>query len=108
MPPSRYDGSTHSGHGREFPRDKVDGWKYRGRNDVPKYTTDPAAAMQVLEKCAEMFDKRCDGHGACVSLDAGEWAVIESDTCKGARAYASTLPLAIALFARGLFKEETK
>lgn len=98
LPPSRFDGSTHSGHGREFPRDKVDGWKYRGGNNlVPLYTTDPAAAMQVLEKCAEkvaILD--------FITLAKGPdgWLVA---SCL-AQAEAETLPLTICKFARELFK----
>ena len=62
-----------------------------------KYTSDPAAAMEVLEKCAkqvgnviEIFGNNKDGWVVSGKNDA--W---ESD--------ADTLPLAICLFAKKLF-----
>ncbi len=68
-----------------------------GRNDVPHYTTDPAAAMEVLKKCqsettviiyasgAQPMSSICDGNG-----------ILET---------AETLELAICEFAKALFSK---
>ena len=80
---------------------------------VPRYTTDPAAAMQVLEKCA-------DDTSITITRDADGQFSVEwwADEVKGVEPIpgskwhqiktAPTLPLAICLFARELFKEESK
>lgn len=66
---------------------------------IPAYTTSPADAMMVLE--------RCQKHGTTLALNLGSsgqyWV---SDCDKKARyAVAETLPLAIALFAKKLFSK---
>ena len=72
--------------------------------DMPQCSTDPAAAMQVLEKCA--VELGGEGERACavewLPMEE-EWRIIETDTPDGVRAQAKTLPLAICLFAKELF-----
>ncbi len=58
---------------------------------VQNYTTDKAAAMEVLEKCCEKEVVRIDGKA--IVLDDGGW--IEGDT----------LQLSICLFAKELFQK---
>lgn len=68
-------------------------------HERPNYTTNPADAMAVLEKCAEKVSL-----GIEISRDdSGEWFVenIGSDSTEAVMA--DTLPLAIAKFARQLF-----
>jgi hypothetical protein len=65
-------------------------------------STDPAAAMMVLEKCIE--------GGRCVAMDkdkAGNFNVTSIDReCNGVfMVHAFTLPLAISLFAKKLFSK---
>jgi len=66
---------------------------------IPHYTTDPAAAMIVLEKCAEK----------CLNLEIdfrkGTWAVGLWRIATPLEATAETLPLAICLFAKKLFSK---
>lgn len=62
-------------------------------------TTDPAAAMQVLEKCAEKIQNDC---GVVIYRITKGW-VVESDHCTGMD---DALPLAIAKFAHLLFQNE--
>lgn len=67
----------------------------------PKYTTDPAAAMLVLEKCCEI-----DGMDAIVEIakTTTSWRVFNRDKSKDqCTTFANTLPLAICLFAKKLF-----
>ena len=68
-------------------------------HSLPHYTTDPAAAMVVLEKCAEKESERFDG----VQIDRIKSGWIVS-TCE-VDAHAPTLPLAITLFAKKLFEK---
>lgn len=65
------------------------------------YTTDPAAAMQVLEKCSQ-------GQAIKVwySTVHKQWACAD-DGCFDTQ-YAATLPLAICLFAKKLFEKKGK
>ena len=86
-----------------FPPDSI---QYKGcalPHRAPDYTTDPAAAMQVLEKCAAKIAvsaRQQDGGKWCV------WAVDdESYKPKELDGYAETLPLAICLFAKKLFSK---
>lgn len=64
---------------------------------VESYTTDPAAAMLVLERCCKFSANACD-----IRENAGEWRV----ACSSWHSYESapTLPLAICRFAYKLFK----
>lgn len=65
--------------------------------EIPSYTSNPAAAMQVLEKCAEK---------TTVALNQGTTGWFISDCDKKLRfAVAETLPLAICLFAKKLFSK---
>ena len=80
----------------------------QGQAICRSYHADPAAAMQVLEKCATQFDLLGDDHAVCISRAMGSWEVMESDTSKGIRVEASTLPIAICLFARDLFEEDAR
>jgi|SRR6267154_317127 len=79
------------------------------RNPIRHYTTDPAAAMEVLKKCQIESRKRGDpisidlthGNASCVSLQ-----ILEQDSyfteldCE-----AETLELSICLFAKKLFSK---
>ena len=69
-------------------------------NSCADYTIDPAAAMQVLEKCAEkctvQITKECGPYPIINSLVSGS----------GLGEEAPTLPLAICLFAKQLFSNE--
>lgn len=97
LEPERY-GVEKSAH--ELPpqhRCKVDGWINKGLPSYPEYTTDPAAAMAVLEKCREKesvtigtLNGKC-----CVTKSSWSRLFVESDT----------LPLAICLFAKQLFSK---
>jgi len=80
-----------------FPPDSI---QYKGcalPHRAPDYTTDPAAAMQVLEKCIAMVEDvhilwHLERRGYCVCWD-------------GVREFSDTLPLAICLFAKKLFSK---
>lgn len=65
---------------------------------VPNYTTDPAAAMTVLEKCAEkdptISIQKCQNGWRAFSINAH---ALDCDT----------LPLAIAKLARKLFENKS-
>jgi hypothetical protein len=65
---------------------------------APHYTTDRAAAMEVLERCAQKT-------GTVVWFDAqkGEWVVYNATI--GMQVAAKTLPLAICKFAQLLFSK---
>ena len=87
---------------------------YRYKGDIPKYTTDPAAAMQLLKYCAVNLDRLTgrtnfqivvlydDGSPKpwCVVTDSndGDDDMIHVDNC----ARAETMELAISRFARNL------
>ena len=64
---------------------------------TPRYSTEPAAAMQVLEKCGEKLG------GAIVAIQRMDAPYEPGWVVNGS--YAPTLPLAIALFAKQLFSQ---
>lgn len=64
---------------------------------VARYTTNPAAAMMVLEKCAEIAEIRLK------KRNGGDWIVAKYEDISQLWATAPTLPLAICLFAKQLF-----
>ena len=71
-------------------------------DDIERYTTDPAAAMLVLEKCCDKLE------GFEITVWRGEkW---HCGLRKGNTVHqkADTLPLAICLFAKELFAKEGK
>lgn len=80
---------------------------------LPRYTTDPASAMLVLEKCAEKrtaegYDVYRPDATLCVSAPHPDWEnkwVIMSDASGTSVAEAGTFPLAICLFAKQLFSK---
>ena len=75
-----------------------------GCERVPNYTTDPAAALAVLQKCAEKVER--DDISIC--LRYGAWIVSEwSDRKLEIESHVS-LAHCICLFARELFKEDGK
>ena len=101
----------------EWIAENVFGWRpYKKRTDAtwvhppghhasfgawPRYTTDRAAAMEVLEKCVE----RCDAFetGLSMYIHPDGFAIccdLTNDID------AETLPLAICLFAQHLFKKD--
>lgn len=72
----------------------------------PNYSKNPAAAMQVLEKCAE----KLDGFEVSIGLHvykASEPArfMVCSSNHREFQSIAETLPLAICLFAKKLFSK---
>lgn len=73
---------------------------------IPKYTTDPAAAMEVLKKCAAMVGM------LGISINSGDWGFdIEVNTIGGQNSYGVTnksLELAICLFAKKLFSKSER
>lgn len=67
---------------------------------VPKYTTNPADAMAVLEKCcAETMQEDC----VYIGKTESEWIV--GHTTRNFEEVADTLPMAICLFAKQLFSK---
>lgn len=67
----------------------------------PRYTTDPAAAFEVLEKCAEQISPVA----ICIEKFTNEWACYSEFKTKADDdgATGNTLPLTIMLFAKSLF-----
>lgn len=77
------------------------------RHHFPHPTTDPAAAMQVLEKCANSNAVGVQGNVEIYQEpEGGKWAVCFNaayqDKCVEP-VFGNTLPLAICLFAKKLF-----
>lgn len=74
-------------------------------HSLPHYTTDQAAAMQVLKACL----KSSRPHGGIVIYDSQISQVpcftVEAQAIGNLRVQAETLPLAIALFAKKLFSK---
>jgi hypothetical protein len=68
-----------------------------GTFSIPNYTTDPAAAMEVLKKCAEKTKVSIFNHRA------GGWQIESSNGMWFDEI--ETLELAIALFAKNLFSK---
>lgn len=64
----------------------------------PHYTTDPAAAMIVLEKCLERTKD-----DPCLYIGKLDSEYLIGSEIIGVEGCSKTLPLAIALFARELF-----
>lgn len=65
--------------------------------NAPRYTTDPAAAMEVLKKCSEKYSIK-------IGFDVnGKWFVSHYDAKFEGVIRAETLELAICLFAKKLF-----
>ena len=71
-----------------------------------EYTTDPAAAMRVLEECGVECYK--NNKHVSVRWYVGGWSVAARDSYEREHADAKTLPLAICLFAKELFAKEGK
>jgi hypothetical protein len=86
----------------------MDGWDKPARFNPPE---DPAAAMAVLEKCAEKVsqERRTSLNVARVEVD-GIWQVFAGISRMHPEFYAEapTLPLAIAKFAQALFTPQTQ
>lgn len=66
---------------------------------VPHYSTDPAAAMQALEKCCELLP----GGVHIKKRDSGDWIVSKREDIDPVWEVAETLELAIARFAFKLY-----
>lgn len=82
---------------REYPHDEpVTIHKF----SVREYTTDPAAAFAVLEKCAER-EAEANMDGVQIDKIGIGWLVPTNDV----DADAETLPLAICRFARKIFEK---
>lgn len=79
---------------------------------VLRYTTDPAAAMEVLEKCQSRMDcedialGECCGSWSAYSIFRENKGVIGRIHVFVLPPEKLTLPLAIALFAKQLFSKE--
>ena len=80
-----------------------------------KPTTDPAAAMMVLEKCAAKMKRGIVGIGSpmqrqgvasVLPRETQGWSVGKIGFPKNFDVEGETLPLAICLFAKQLFSEE--
>lgn len=84
LPADRIKSPT-QGNANPFPHDRVAGWKHFGLQIYPRYTTDLAAAMLVLEKCIEK-----DAYAT------GSWI-------RGMRG--QSLPLQVCLFAKIIFTQ---
>lgn len=66
-----------------------------------KPTTDPAAAMKVLERCCEIEH---DDATVEICKTSGGWRILNRDRSKNmSTVFSSTLPLTICLFAKNLF-----
>lgn len=83
---------------------------FRGMNkmcllwqSIPNCSTDPAAAMQVLEKCTKNCSKDCKT--ISVRENGEGYMVFARDSYYREVAEAETLPLAICLFAKQLFSK---
>lgn len=84
-------------HTVRFNRDE--GW-----TACPFYTTDSAAAIKVLERCAERFE-----HLEIMRTCEGKYMVwVHGRGLYKRDRIANTLPLAICLLAQQLFKEESR
>ena len=66
---------------------------------VPCFTTDPAAAMMVLEKCFEKY------YGIVINFEPNSKTFVCWYGHPVVGTYAETLPLAICLFAKKLFSK---
>lgn len=79
---------------------------------LPAYSTDPAAAMMVLEKVAqkrnEAYDPYCPDATLVIHAPHKDWKnkwIVASDPTHRIIAEADTLPLALCLFAKALFSK---
>lgn len=73
---------------------------------VPFYHSDPAAAMQVLEKCVNELCEQDQEETVSVGMEVPYFVVEKTNTSKSMRVEASTLPLSICLFAKQLFSNQ--
>lgn len=96
-----YDASRHAWHRNGY-------WTA----EPDTYTTDPAAAMQVLEKLAqkrnEAYDPYCPDATLVIHAPHKDWKnkwIVASDPTHRIIAEADTLPLALCLFAKALFSK---
>ncbi len=64
-----------------------------------RYTTDPAAGMMVLEKCAGLLE----GGVKIKHHKDGKWTISKFEDLDPVWSAAETLPLAICLFAKKMF-----
>lgn len=71
--------------------------------DVRHYTTDPAAAMEVLKVCIAELDKRQDT--ICIEKEHGQYTV--GSVNDNWEAISLSLETAVCLFAQRLFQKET-
>ena len=76
-----------------------------GTNEIcPEYTTDPAAAMEVLKKCCEAMAVNVEIWKA----GNGEWVcrMVSGRNSRNCVGTANTIELAICLFAKKLFTKD--
>jgi hypothetical protein len=69
------------------------------------YTTDPAAAMEVLKKCADKVSKI---DNVCLCVRGGKWSIWYCDGDAGTicESESKTIELAICKFAKKLFGKD--
>lgn len=82
-----------------FLRGHLDGGLWR---EIPHYTTDPAAAMQVLEKCAEALPGGVKVRRRKHDL---AWTVAKFEDLSPVWSVSKTLPIAICRFAKALYSK---
>lgn len=70
---------------------------------LPHYSTDPGAALMVLEKCAnKLCEEDCE-ETVSIGIEVPYFVVEKTNTHQSIRVEANFLPLAICLFAKQLF-----
>jgi len=76
---------------------------------LPHYSTDPAAAFQVLQRCADKLDgyEISVGHHRYKISEPKQFMVCSSNH-RECQSIAPTLEIAICKFAKELFKDQTK
>lgn len=72
---------------------------------LPHYSTDPAAAMEVLKKCAQKLYDEGQEETVSVGLDAPYFVVEKTNCVPDLRVEAPTLETAICKFAKKLFSK---
>jgi hypothetical protein len=70
-----------------------------------KPTTDPAAVMMVLEKCARRLQEQDNDETVSIGCDDPYFVVEKTNCIPNLRVESETLPLAICFFARSLFSK---
>lgn len=91
-------------------------WTYRGCkhcgnlgsaavHDWPNYSEDPAAAMEVLSKCAERLEEEDNEETVSIAKDGPYWIVEKTNNLKNLRTEHASRETCICLFAKALFSK---